>query len=221
MNTRGDHMKIHADPITVNCRKVLAGLQFIGAPYELVHVDYFKGAQKEEPFLSLNPNASLPAMVDDDFVLWESNAILQYAADKLGNDAAYPKDLRTRADINRWLLWESSSWFPSCYVFLVENCVKPLLGGAPDPAVLSAQEAQFHKLAGILDKRLGSTPWISGSHATIADVVLAAPMHLHGWQQLPLSGHGNLKRWLHERVENLPCWQNTAVYEGFTTQKPA
>jgi glutathione S-transferase len=45
-------------------------------------------------------------------------------------------------------------------------------------------------------------------------------MHLHGWQQLPLNGHGNLKRWLHERVENLPCWQNTTVYEGFTTQKP-
>ena len=106
-------MKIYADPITVNCRKVLAGLQFIGAPYELEHVDYFKGAQKEDPFVSLNPNASLPAMVDDDFVLWESNAILQYAADKLGNDAAYPKDLKTRADINRWLLWESSSWFPS------------------------------------------------------------------------------------------------------------
>ena len=213
-------MKIHADPITVNCKKVLAGLQLIGAPYEVVHVDYFKGAQKEEPYISLNPNASVPAMVDGDFELWESNAILQYAADKIGNERAYPKDLRTRADINRWLLWESSSWFPSCYVFLVENCVKPLLGGVPDPAVLEAQLAQFHKLAGILDKRLASSKWVSGNQPTIADIAVAAPMHLHGWQQLPLDGHKHLKRWLHDDVENLPCWQNTMVYQGFTTQKP-
>lgn len=213
-------MKIHADPITVNCKKVLAGLELIGAPYDLVHVDYFKGAQKEEPYISLNPNASIPAMVDGDFELWESNAILQYAADKMGNERVYPRDLRARADVNRWLLWESSSWFPSCYVFLVENCVKPLLGGAPDPAVLQAQQAQFHKLAGILDKRLSGSTWVSGNHVTIADIALAAPMHLHGWQQLPLDGHPNLQRWLFDGVEKLPCWQSTMVYQGFTTQRP-
>ena len=81
-------MKIYADPITVNCRKVLAGLDLIGEPYELVHVDYFTGQQKEPAYTALNPNASVPAMVDGDFVLWESNAILQYAADKRGNDLA-------------------------------------------------------------------------------------------------------------------------------------
>jgi glutathione S-transferase len=214
-------IKIHADPITVNCRKVLAGLELIGAPYELVHVDYFKGEQKAEPFISLNPNASVPAMTDGDFVLWESNAILQYAADKVGNDAAYPRDLKTRADINRWLLWESSSWFPSCYVFLVENCVKPLLGAQTDVAVLDAQAGQFHKLAGILDARLARQTWIAGSGPTIADIALAAPMHLHGWQRLPLADHPNLKRWMTQHVENLPCWQKTTVYEGFTTTKPA
>jgi hypothetical protein len=81
---RGDTaMQIYADPITVNCRKVLAGLQLIGAPYELKHVDYFKGEQKSDAYLALNPNASIPAMTDGDFVLWESNAILQYAADKV------------------------------------------------------------------------------------------------------------------------------------------
>ncbi len=214
-------IKIHADPITVNCRKVLAGLELIGAPYELVHVDYFKGEQKAEPFISLNPNASVPAMTDGDFVLWESNAILQYAADKVGNDAAYPRDLKTRADINRWLLWESSSWFPSCYVFLVENCVKPLLGAQTDTAVLDAQAGQFHKLAGILDARLARQTWIAGSGPTIADIALAAPMHLHGWQRLPLADHPNLKRWMTQNVEKLPCWQKTTVYEGFTTTKPA
>ncbi len=215
-------IKIYADPITVNCRKVLAGFALIGAPYERVHVDYFKGEQKSPEFLALNPNASIPAMTDGDFERWESNAMMQYAADKVGNDSAYPRDLKTRADINRWVLWESSSWFPACYVFLVENCVKPLLGGAADPAVLNAQAAQFHKLAAILDQRLAGQRWVASANApTIADIALAAPMHLHGSQQLPLNDHPNLKRWLLQDVEQLPCWKQTAVYEGFTIVKPA
>ncbi len=213
-------MKVYADPITVNCRKVLAGLDLLGAPYELVHVDYFKGEQKSPGYLAINPNASLPALVDGDLELWESNAILQYAADRVGNEAGYPRDLKLRADVNRWLLWESSSWFPSCYVFLVENCVKPLLGSQADPAVLDAQAAQFHKLAGILDQRLARNEWVAGTRGpTIADIALAAPMHLHGWQQLPIADHPNLKRWLTEGIERLPCWQKTWVGEGFVTKR--
>lgn len=215
-------LKVYADPITVNCRKVLAGLDLLGAPYELVHVDYFKGEHKGEAYTRLNPNQSVPAMVDGSFELWESNSILQYAADKIGAEAAYPHDLQIRADINRWLHWEGAHWFPACYVFLVENCVKPLLGGAPDPAVLSGQAAQFHKLAGILDARLADRTWVAGTpNPTIADIALAAPAHLHGWQQLPLSDHRHLKRWLTESIESLPSWRKTVVYEGFTTTKPA
>ena len=172
-------MKIYADPITVNCRKVLAGLNLMNVPFERVHVDYFTGQHKEASYKEINPNESVPALVDGDFVLWESNAILQYAADKHGKAAFYPTDLKSRADINRWLLWESSAWFPSTYVYLVENCVKPLLNAQPDPAVLAAQDANFHKLAGILDARLAKNDWLTGSAPTIADIAIAAPMHLH------------------------------------------
>jgi glutathione S-transferase len=213
-------MQIYADPITVNCRKVLAGLDFLNAPFERVHVDYFKGEHKEPAYLAINPNASVPSLKDGDLVLWESNAILQYAADKHGRDSAYPKDLQKRADINRWLLWESSSWFPAAYVYLVENCVKPLLGSEPDPSVLKAQDAQFHKLAGILNQRLAKSPFICGNEPTIADIALAAPIHLHPYQKPPLSDHPHLKRWMTERIEPLPCWQKTYVGPGFTLTRP-
>jgi glutathione S-transferase len=106
-------------------------------------------------------------------------------------------------------------------VFLVENCVKPLLGGSADAAVLEAQQAQFHKLAGILDARLAGSDWVAGSGPTIADIALAAPMHLHGWQQLPLAQHQNIVRWMTRNVEQLPCWKKTTVYQGFTTTAPA
>ncbi|MDF1736592.1 MAG: glutathione S-transferase family protein [Minwuia sp.] len=209
-------MEILADPITVNCRKVLAGLKLTGTDYSLTKIDYFQGEQKSPEYMAINPNAAIPAMRDGDLILWESNAILQYAADKAGNAQAYPTDLKTRADVNRWLLWECGAWFPSCYVYLVENCVKPLLGTETDPAALEAESENFHKLAGILDTRLGQSSWICGDHATIADVVVAAPMHLHGWQKLPLDRHANVVKWMTERVETAPWWKATHVGEGFT-----
>lgn len=214
-------MKVYADPITVNCRKVLAGLDLIGSAFERVHVDYFTGQHKSEDYRAINPNMSVPALVDGDLILWESNAILAYAADKAGNDAVYPTDLRVRADINRWLFWEAAQWFPSCYVYLVENCVKPLLNGAPDPAVLAAQQDTFDRLAGIIDQRLSQNRWIAGDHVTIADIALAAPAHLHPFQKLPLQPYPNLRRWLTEDVERLACWERSFVGEGFTTERKA
>ena len=209
-------MELLLDPRTVNSRKVLAGLKLAGADYSIKRFDYFQAEQKSPEFVSINPNAAFPALRDGDFVLWESNAILQYAADKVGNTSAYPTDLKTRADINRWLLWESSSWFGSCYVYLVENCVKPLLGDTTDESILSNEEDNFHKLAGILDTRLSNSKFLCGNEPTIADVAVAAPMHLHGWAKLPLSEHPNLVRWMTKDVEICSWWKDTHIGEGFT-----
>ncbi len=214
-------MELYADPITVNCKKVLAGFALMGIPYTLKKVDYFKSEQKNPDYMALNPMASLPAIKDGDLVLWESNAILQYAADKHHQYAFYSTEPKTRADINRWLFWESNSWFPSCYVFLVDNCVKPLLGGAPDPAVLAKEEPNFHRLASILDARLATSEWLCGPGPTIADIAVASPMHLRNWQKLPIAQHKHLHRWMTQNVEALPAWQKTMVYEGFALQKAA
>ena len=214
-------MEIIADPITVNCRKVLAGLKLIGADYTLTKVDYFKGEQKSPEVVAINPNATIPVMRDGDLVLWESNSILQYAADKVGNASAYPTDLETRADVNRWLLWECGTWFPTCYVHLVENCVKPLLGDQPDPSVLDGEAPNFHKLAGIMDARLAGSAYLCSEQPTIADVAVASPMHLHGWAKLPLDDHPNVVRWMTEGIEPQPWWKATHVGEGFVASEAA
>lgn len=142
-----------------------------------------------------------------DFNITESNAILQYAAD-LQDSIHYPKDLKARADVNKWLLWEASVWFPSCYVYLVEFVVKPLLKSEPDQSVIGAEAPKWNQLAGVLDAQLAKTKWLAGDQVTIADIAVAAPMHLHKAQRLPLDQHQNLKRWLTE-VEKLPAWQKT------------
>lgn len=204
-------MKLYCDPITTNCRKVLAGFSLMGLSFEKSYVDYFGGGHKSPEFLEINPNGALPTLVDGDFKLWESNAILQYAADKNGALAYYSRDLRVRADIHRWQLWECAHWSPSCYVYLAENVVKPLMNSEPDRAALEKELPNWHKLANILDRRLANQRWLCGNTVTLADIAVAAPMHLHPFQKLPLEAHPNLQRWMVEEVEQLPCWKETDV----------
>ena len=117
-----EKLQIHLDPCTVNSRKVLAGLELLKAPYEVVPVNYFISEQKSEHNVKLNPCATVPFAVVGDQVITESNAILQYAADVNNAEEYYPKDLLKRAIVNRWLFWESSVWFKSCcqshYIYL-------------------------------------------------------------------------------------------------------
>lgn len=98
-------LDVYLDPCTINCRKVLAGLQLLDVPYNEHFIDYFGGGHKDPEYMKINPCATVPAAKDGDLVLTESNAILQYAADLSENTTAYPKDLKERAMVNRWLLW--------------------------------------------------------------------------------------------------------------------
>ena len=171
-------------------------------------VDYFSQGQKQPEYLAINPNAELPALVDGDFTLWESNAILQYAADKFGPVSAYPQEPKIRADINRWHLWEAGKWSPACYVYLVENVVKPLTGSAADVAILQAHAPTFHRLAEILQNSLVGKTWLCGVDVSLADIAIAAPMHLHPHQKMPLESYPDLQSWM-ARIEALPCWQRS------------
>jgi glutathione S-transferase len=139
-------LEVHLDPATINSRKVLAGLELLGVPYTINHVNYFAGAHKQPPYTDLNPNGVLPTAKDGDFTLWESDAILQYAADMSASDKYYPKDLKKRVDINRWLLWEAAHWQPSCYVFFIENAIKPLLKAPTDQAALEKETPNWRRL---------------------------------------------------------------------------
>lgn len=91
--------------------------------------DYFKSEQKDEANTKHNPSATLPfALIPGaELAITESNAILQYAADAYGKESFYPKDLHKRAQVNRWLLWESSQWFASCYVYVLRHFRNALL----------------------------------------------------------------------------------------------
>ncbi|KAJ4993130.1 hypothetical protein SVAN01_01482 [Stagonosporopsis vannaccii] len=202
-------IQVYCDPCTINSRKVLAGLQEIKADYNQNFISYFAGQHKSEEYKKINPHATLPAAIDGDLTITESNAILAYAADVYKAESLYPKDLKQRALVNKWLLWETSQWFPSCYVYLIENVAKPLLKSEPDQKVIDGESERFHTLAGILNDQLGKTKWLTGDNVTIADFAVAAPMHLHQASRLPLDKYPNLKRWMTKGMEQLDSWKST------------
>lgn len=202
-------LEVYCDPCTVNSHKVLAGLDLLGTNFNFKKVDYFKSEQKSDWFTKISPHQTLPAATDGDCTITESNAIMQYAADHGGKHEYYPQDLKQRALVNKWLLWEASVWFGTCYVYLVENVVKPLLGAQPDQSIIDNESEKWNKNAAILNEQLGKTKWLAGDNVTIADIAVAAPLHLHEACKFPLEKHPNLKRWMTEQVEQLPSWQKT------------
>lgn len=193
-------------------------LNEIQADYNQNYINYFTGQHKSDEYKKINPHATVPTATDGDLTITESNAILQYAADVTGAESMYPKDLKQRALVNKWLLWEACQWFPSCYIYLVEYVVKPLLQAEPDQKIIDGEAERFNTLAGILDSQLGKTKWLTGDNVTIADIAVAAPMHLHAAARLPIDKYPNLKRWMTEGVEQLDGWKNTqgAVEKALT-----
>ncbi|KAJ4349450.1 uncharacterized protein N0V89_008065 [Didymosphaeria variabile] len=108
------------------------------------------------------------------------------------------------------MLWEAATWFSVCYVYLIENVVKPLLKGEPDQKAIDGQSEKFHRGAGIMNDQLDKTKWLTGPNATLADIAVAAPMHLHAASKLPLEKYPSVKRWLGQ-VEQLESWKKTQV----------
>ncbi|EMC98917.1 hypothetical protein BAUCODRAFT_103498 [Baudoinia panamericana UAMH 10762] len=147
---------------------------------------------------------------------------MQYAADHDDGkgEKYYPKDLKQRAEVNKWLLWEASAWFASCYAYLVEYVVKPLLDSQPDQSIIDAQAPRWKQLAKILDDQLAKTKFLCGEGVTIADIAVASPMHLHEASKLPMAEYKNLSRWMKD-IEALPCWQKTqpAVEKALLPEK--
>ena len=79
---------------SVNVQKVLWGLDEIGLPYERIEAGGAHGVVEDAAYRALNPNGLVPTLQEDDFVLWELNAILRYLAEAHGGTLALPPDMR-------------------------------------------------------------------------------------------------------------------------------
>jgi len=203
-------MKLYGFPPSPNTWKVRAVAAHLGVPLELEFVDLAKGGSHTPDYLALNPTGRTPTLVDGDFKLWESTAIMQYIASRKPN-ALWPSDARARADIMRWQSWQLAHWSKEgCEPLLFQRLVKQILNmGPPDEAIVAQGIAAFNKEAKVLDAHLAGQPYLVGRDVTLADFAVAAPLFYAERADIPVGPYANVRSWF-GRVSALPCWRETA-----------
>jgi len=128
------------------------------------------GGNNTQAYLAMNPNGRIPTLIDGNEVVWESNAIVRYLAEKAGKTPWYPSNLAARARANQWMDFYLSSMHPPMTVIfwqLVRTAPENRDKSAFDKAVLEASA-----LWKIVDSALASSPFLAGDEPDMGDVPL-------------------------------------------------
>ena len=201
-------LKLHVFPISPRAFKVLLTVHHLGIDYEMRFVDLTKGEQKSPEFTALNPNQRMPVLEEDGFVLWESNAIVEYLASK--RDGWLPREARDRVALTKWLYWDSNHWDPTCAIFIYERIIKPFLNlGEPSAHEIARGEEHFNRLASVLNGQLEKHRFVMGNALSIADFSIGAPLTMAERVGYPLENYRAIQRW-HADLGSLPAWQKAA-----------
>jgi glutathione S-transferase len=203
-------IELYVFPPSPRSFKVLVVANHLGLEYDLRFVNLLKGEQKTPHYAALNPNMRAPSMKHGDFVLWESNAILQYLAVQRPDSGLWPGGERARIDVARWQFWDVAHWDPACAVFIFERVVKPQLLGIkePDREAIAKGTEPFHAVARVLDGQLRGKKFVTGDTLTVADFSLGACMNQAEAARFPIEPYGEIKRWF-ASLSALPAWQRT------------
>ena len=203
---------------TPNGKKVTILLEECGVPYKIVPVNIGRGDQFTDTFLEMNPNHRMPVMVDHapkdggaPITIFESGAIMMYIAEKAGK--FYPQDLRTRYEVNQWLIWQMANQGPKsgeCGHFRRVDQAKE---GDQTYAITRFTD-EVNRLYGVLDKRLADREFVAGPY-TIADMAAWPWIVPHERQGQKLEDFPHLHRW-YETLRARP-----AVQKGFAVMREA
>jgi glutathione S-transferase len=188
-------MKLYDFAFSPNCRKVRAVAYELDIPLESIHVDLLTGEQRTAAYLRINPNGRVPVLVDRDFVLFESIAIMRYLSAKQGG-ALMPTTPEGQADVDRWMAWQLAHLGPAMGKVAFERVVKKLTRqGAPDEAAIAMGSQEFATLSTLMDRMLEGREYLAGA-LSLADFALAAHYSLAEMCGLPLAPFPRITAWL-------------------------
>ena len=168
-----------------NPMKVALCLEEMGLAYEAIPVDKMKGEQFSSSYLEINRNAKAPSIVDEGSVIFDSNAILLYLAEKTGKFIT-PNDPKSRADLLSWLMFVATGIGPySGQAVHFQHMAPEKVKYAINRYLF---EAERHY--DILDNRLAEHKYMLGDTYSIVD------MCVWGWaRMLPkVIGEGELEK---------------------------
>ena len=190
-----------------NAYKTALMLKLLGADWEPVFVDFFKGETRGAEYRAkVNEMGEVPVLVHGGMQLSQTGAILTYLSEKWGRFGG--ADERARLEILRWILFDNHKFtsYLATYRFFTAF-VKPL-----DPAVMEFLRGRINGALGIVAKHLQAQPFIVGDEPTIADFSLCGylffPAEEFGFEIA--AEHPSIAAWL-DRIKALPGW--THPYE--------
>jgi GST-like protein len=190
--------------VSPNSIKLRVALAEAGAPYEYIPVDLAKGEQRRPEFVALNPHAKIPVLVDGDFALPESDAILWYVAETFPQARLLGPTPRDRARALSWCDFCSTGLYPAYYDLYFHTT-----GGAEDKRIAAVAEGGRERLTRalrVLDGVLAKEPYLAGAYS-IADIATAATLRaIH--KRLPgveMAPYPAIAAW-YERVSTRPAW---------------
>lgn len=191
-----------------NVQKVVWLCEEIALPYERIDVGGAFGGLDVPDYLARNPNGRIPAIDDDGFVLWESNAIVRYLADKYGTGGLWPNEFQQRALCDRWLDWQQTT----LAVDFV-SIVYALLRTPPEernPDAIAAATARLGAALTIFDAELEGRDYIMGDQVTIGDIPTG--VWIYRWFLFELEGPDlpNVSAW-YERLKARAAYRKSVM----------
>ncbi|MGE3145594.1 MAG: glutathione S-transferase family protein [Pseudorhodoplanes sp.] len=157
-----------------NPMKVALFMEEAGLAYEPIPVDTRKGDQHKAEYLKINPNGKVPAIVDGDAVVFDSNAILLYLAEKTGKFLPSDKSAKARGEFLSWLMFAASGIGP----YSGQSVHFRLYAPEKLPYAINRYAFEAHRHYAILNERLAARQYMLGSEYTIVD------MDVWGWARL-------------------------------------
>lgn len=182
---------------TPNGYKASIALEELSLEYSLRPIDLGAGEQKQDWYLAINPNGRIPAIVDhdaDDFVVFESGAILTYLADKTGQ--LMPTDAEGRSVVMQWLMFQMGGLGPMQGQAHVFHRYFP----EKIDSVVARYQNETRRLYSVLNRRLSESNYLAGDDYTIADIANWAWVSRYEWAGVSLDGLDALQAW-HDLIE--------------------
>ena len=201
---------LYTTPRSANGRKVLALSHHLGLNPDVQLVDVYSGQGQTPEYLAINPAGKVPCLVQDNFTLTESNAILQYISEAHGGFGLYSQAAKERAAITSWLFWESAHWQPALVTVLsavVGHKLLPQIVPKP-PAGPAWDDETLRPLLARLELHFRDNPFLALGRLTIADFSLGGMMTYFRAAGFPFDEFPQLADW-YGRVESIEAWQKT------------
>jgi glutathione S-transferase len=198
-------MKLYSHPLSLNCYKVRLLLAFLDREYDYENVDLVNDRHKSDEFLTLHPLGQVPVLVDENFSIWDSQAILVYLARKFESERWLPLNAKTNAQITAWLSFAAKE----LSIGIAAARVHHILGGQGINFVtqlnidIDAATAQGEKSLAVLDRHLAEHQWLVGSAPTIADIACFPAIEFAHEGKIELSAYPHVRAWV-DRIKQLP-----------------